>query len=338
MIRAMENYTIPNSTPVSVVVIGVEKLESSLQFYADTLGLEVIEKLPLSGSEFEKHWGLPAGSSAKCAFLGHGADPVGRIQLLEFDAPDRQRVRPNERRCATGLFNLNVYTSDIFADVEMLRAGGFGFWSDPVHNDFGPAIGATHEVVFDGPDGIVINMIQLLTQDPNTYVGKLLVFLETYGRTSTGFTAVATTSHGVLDMEKALEFYYGPLQMTCFMETVLKGAAANKARGLPAEAETRSVFIQGGHEYGKIALSSPLNYEIPNLVADATPPNIGYLAQSFQVIDLQQTANACADLSVEVVSTPQEINLPGRGRCQAMVVRNPGSGALQEIFQQLRQD
>jgi hypothetical protein len=30
-----------------------------------------------------------------------------------------------------------------------------------------------------------------------------------------------------------------------------------------------------------------------------------------------------------------EIDLPGRGRCASMVVRNPGSGALQELFQVL---
>ena len=27
------------------------------------------------------------------------------------------------------------------------------------------------------------------------------------------------------------------------------------------------------------------------------------------------------------------IDLPGRGKCTSMVVRNPGSGALQELFQ-----
>jgi hypothetical protein len=29
------------------------------------------------------------------------------------------------------------------------------------------------------------------------------------------------------------------------------------------------------------------------------------------------------------------MDLPGRGKCKAMIVRNPGSGALQELFQAL---
>ena len=101
----------------------------------------------------------------------------------------------------------------------------------------------------------------------------------------------------------------------------------------PSTAKTRSVIVQGDHEYGKIALATPMNYEVPNLVPDAVPPNIGYLAQSFQVGDLDETARACAAVGAEVFSAPMEIDLPGRGKCASMLVRNPGSGALQELFQ-----
>jgi hypothetical protein len=76
-----------------------------------------------------------------------------------------------------------------------------------------------------------------------------------------------------------------------------------------------------------------MNYEVPNLVPDAAPPNIGYLAQSFQVADLGAAADACVAVGAEVFSAPMEIDLPGRGHSRAMVVRNPGSGVLQELFQ-----
>jgi catechol 2,3-dioxygenase-like lactoylglutathione lyase family enzyme len=332
----MENVKVPDSAPVSVVVIGAEDFDASLQFYSNTLGLEVIEQLTCQGPEFEQHWNLPAGSAAKCAILGHGADPIGRIQIMEFNATDRKRVRPDELQRAHGLVNLNIYSSDIYADFEKLQKQGFSFWSKPTQTDFGPAVGEICEVMCDGPDGIVINLVQLITEDPNTLSGKILNFIADYGRTRTGFTAVATTACGVEDMDKALEFYYGPLKMTLFMDTVLEGAAYNKAIGLPEHAQTHSVFTQGGHEYGKIALSCPMNYELPTLVPNAVAPNIGYLAQSFQVNDLEQTAGECREMNVEVVSEPKEITLPGRGPCRAMLVRNPGSGALQEIFQQIR--
>ncbi len=321
--------------PVSVVVIGAADLDASLRFYAGTLGLEITDRRTWQGPDFERYWRVAPGTTARCAFLGHGADPVGRIQLMEFSGSNRKVARPANIRRAVGLFNLNIYASDIQRDFERLKAQGFNFWSTPAHNNFGPIVGETMEGSFDGPDGVVINLIELLTQDPKTIIGRILSFISKYGRTSTGFTSVVTTAHTVADMEKALAFYYGPLHMTLFIESVLQGEVTNRALSLPAEAKTRSVIVQGEHEYGKIALAQAMNYEVPAIAPDAVPPNIGYLAQSFQVSDLGETAQACAAVGAEVFSGPAEIELPGRGRCAAMIVRNPGSGALQELFQPL---
>ncbi len=329
----MNNSGISPSVPVGVVIIGARNLDTSLDFYAGTLGLDVIETRTWRGPDFEAYWHLPAGASARCAFLGQGADPVGRIQLMEFDAPHRTLVRSPDIRRATGLFNLNIYASDMEKDYAKLRSQGFNFWSQPARNNFGPAVGETLEAAFDGPDGVVINLIQLLSDDPKTVIGHIVRFITGYGRTPTGFTSVVTTAHGVDDMEKALAFYYGPLQMSLFIESILQGPETNRALCLPPESRTRSVIVQGAHEYGKIALATPMNYEVPNLVVNAVPPNIGYLAQSFQVDDLESTARACAAVGAERYSDPMAIDLPGRGPCQAMVVRNPGSGALQELFQ-----
>jgi catechol 2,3-dioxygenase-like lactoylglutathione lyase family enzyme len=318
---------------VSVVVIGVDSLAASLKFYADTIGLEVVETRTWQGPEFERYWQVPAGTTARCAFLGQGADPVGRIQLMEFDAPDRKLIRTPDIRRATGLFNLNIYTRDIQHDYAQLTAQGFEFWSKPAHADFGPGVGETMEVCFNGPDGVVINLVELVTKDPKTMIGHLYEFVTKYGRTPTGFTPVATTAHGVHDMEKALAFYYGPLNMKLFVESVLEGAETNGALNLPVESRTRSVLVQGDHEYGKIALASPINYKEVNIVPNAVPPNIGYLAQSFQVEDIVAAASGCAAVGAEGFSAPTEIDLPGRGACKTMLVRNPGSGALQELFQ-----
>jgi hypothetical protein len=254
---------------------------------------------------------------------------------MEFDDPNRTLVRSEEVRRATGLFNLNIYASDMAKDYEKLKSQDFNFWSQPARNNFGPAVGETLEAAFDGPDGVVINLIQLLSNDPKTVIGHIVKFIDEYGRTPTGFTSVVTTAHGVLDMEKALAFYYGPLHMTLFIESVLKGAVTNRGLCLPEHCETRSVIVQGAHEYGKIALATPINYEVPNLVADAVPPNIGYLAQSFQVSDLTEAAKACAAVGAESFTAPMNIDLPGRGKCASLLVRNPGSGALQELFQVL---
>ncbi len=140
------------STPVSVVVISVENLDTSLAFYAETIGLDVAETLTWAGSEFESYWQVSAGTKARCAFLKHGADPVGRIQLMEFSSAERKQIRQPGIKRATGLFNLNLYTSDIQKDYEQLSSQGFEFWSEPAYNNFGPGVGETMEVAFDGPE------------------------------------------------------------------------------------------------------------------------------------------------------------------------------------------
>lgn len=324
-----------NNCPVSVAVISVENLDASLAFYADTLGLEVAEARTWQGAEFESYWQVPAGTRARCAFLGYGADPVGRIQLMEFASDGRRQIRQPGVKRAIGLFNLNIYTSDVKRDYEQLSAQGFEFWSEPNHINFGPAVGEAMEFAFEGPDGVVINLVELISKDEESMIGHLYHFVSGYGRTPTGFTPVATTAHTVTDIDKALAFYFGPLGMTTFSDAVIENEAANRMANLPADARTRSVLVQGGHEYGKIALAAPLNYAVPSLVADAVAPNIGYLAQSFQVADAEATAAAAAGLGAEVFTALQDIELPGRGRCRATLVRNPGSGALQELFQPL---
>jgi len=329
----MTTQTDKPGAPVSVVVIGVEDLDTSLEFYAGTLGLDVTDSGTLEGADFTRYWQLPDAATARYAFLASGADPVGRIQLMEFAGVERRQIRQPGIKRAIGLFNLNIYTSDVKRDYDQLSAQGFEFWSEPNHINFGPAVGEAMEFAFEGPDGVVINLVELLTEDPATMIGHLFHFVNGYGRTPTGFTSVVTTAHTVSDMQKALDFYYGPLGMKLFADSVIEGEAPNRMVNLPADARTRSVLVQGDHEYGKIALAEPMNYEVPNLVPDAVAPNIGYLAQSFQVADLEATRAACAELGVEVFTDLQRIGLPGRGDCHSMIVRNPGSAALQELFQ-----
>ena len=234
------------SAPVSVAVIGVEDLDRSLEFYAGTVGLTVAETRTWQGPDFERYWHVPGGTTARCVFLEHGADPVGRIQLMEFDAPDRKLVRSPDVRRATGLFNLNIYASDIQRDYANLKSQGYNFWSEPAHNNFGPAVGETLEAAFDGPDGVVINLIELISGDPNTVIGHIIKFIDEYGRTPAGFTSVVTTAHSVERHGKGA----GVLLRTAAHDAVHRVRARgcrDEPRAVPAggHCRTRSVHRSG---------------------------------------------------------------------------------------------
>lgn len=320
-------------SPVSIVILGVDNLESSLHFYRDLIGLSASLAVVWSGREFEELWHLPNGATARAVFLYSGPDPVGRILLLEFDSVPRKALRAKKPPRAYGLFNLNFYTSDILSDTERFRGLGYEFWSDPVAHKFTPDVGEPIEVVFEGPDGVVINLVELATADTNTQIGKMRAFVESFGRTSTGFTPVVTTASCMKSISEARVFYETVLGMSVQIDQVLDSENYRKFQRVPAGGRTHVTFMKGNHMFGKIAMSEPLNYDVPDLTPDAVAPNIGYLAQAFLVPDMTVSEEACRALEVEVYSPRMDIEIPGLGLVHTMIVRNPGSGALQQFLQ-----
>ncbi|RMF95629.1 MAG: VOC family protein [Gammaproteobacteria bacterium] len=324
-----------DGSPLAAAVIGVADLSRSMAFYRDLIGMDVVHAGRWQGRAFERHWGLPSGSAASSALLAASDAPVGRVLLLEFTASARQRVRQPGLARAYGLANLNFYTADIHRDAERLRGAGYRFWSAPVHYDLGPEVGTPIEVVFEGPDDVPVNLVELASTDPATRIGQMRAYVEQHGRTRTGFTPVVTSAQVVRDLERARAFCEQVLGMRLLIDEVLDSPDTNRLLGLPAGSRSRVQFMQGGHPFGKLALTQPLNYACEDLVPRAVPPNIGYVAQQFLVADLQQAAAVARALAAPVYTPAVELDLPGLGRCAAMLLRNPGSGALQELVQAL---
>ncbi len=329
----MGDIVAPEGSPLSVAVIGVADMEKSLAFYRDIIGLSASAPKVWSGEPFEKLWRLPAGSQATAVFCELPGCPVGRVLLVEFNATVRKSVRPPDAACTFGLVNLNFYTDDIAGDSKTLAAKGYKFWSAPAHYNLSGKAGTPTEVVFDGPDTVAINLVQLTSTDPNTRVGQMRAYVQQHGRTPTGYTPVVTTSHCVRNMSKAVAFYTDVLKSGILIDEVLSSPVQNHFLRLPEKAKTAVKFLQGNHMFGKVALSQPLNYPCIDLVPTAVAPNIGYLAQVFVVKNIVETKAACEQMRCEVYAPLMTIDMPGVGACTSYTVRNPGSGALQQLIQ-----
>ena len=332
-----EEIIAPNGSPLRAAVIGCRDIDKSRAFYEDRIGLSVLAEEELSSPEFRRFWNLNGATSARAVLLGQGEEAVGQVLLLDFHLPEGS-ARPVEVRDrsivrAYGVFNLNFYTADIHSVFKGLKKDGFVLWSDPVQHFFGADVGDPIEGIFEGPDRVPINLVELATRDPATRVGQMRAYVEERGYTPAGFTPIVTTSHGVDSCERAMAWYGQVLNMGPLIDEVLGTPESNRLLNLPQDAKTRVVFMQGAHMFGKVVLSQPLNYECASLIDRAKPPNIGYLAQAFAVEDLEDTRRNCADLKVEVVSGPQEVAWPGAGAVPAMLVRAPGSGALQVLLE-----
>ncbi|MFL2769513.1 MAG: VOC family protein [Rhodospirillaceae bacterium] len=328
----MGDIIAPDGSPLSVAVISVANMNKSIHFYRDLIGLTTHEKVTWSGHDFEELWNLPEGTSAEAVFCELTGCPVGRILLLDFSAKDKQVIRSDETYRAYGLFNLNFYTDDIHGDSEKLKGKGFKFWSEPTHYKMSGTQGAPTEVIFNGPDGVAINLVELTGNDPKTRVGQMHAYVKEHGRTPTGFTPVVTTSHVAHDLDKAVAFYETILKSGVLIDEILGGPEQNNFLGLPKNAKTAVKFMQGNHMFGKIALSCPINYDCEDLVQYAHAPNIGYLAQMFEVTDLDYCVEGCNELGAEEYAPRGQHVVPGLGLIDTFTVRNPGSGALQIIF------
>jgi catechol 2,3-dioxygenase-like lactoylglutathione lyase family enzyme len=329
----------PRGSPLALALVSVERLERSMAFYRDELGLDAGPITDWRGGAFEVLWGLPAGASAKCCLLGMADGRVGRVLLVEFgaaagSASQRERIQRTPNSQVFGLANLNFYVRDAASAVRDLSARGYRFWTPPTQHSLEQKVGNPIEVIFDGPDGVAINLVELASRDPATRIGQMRAYVEAQGYTRAGYTPVVTTSHVVRSLDAARTFYERVLKMGVLIDDELRAPHVNAFLRLPEAGITHIQFMQGNHMFGKIALSEPLNYadRCEDLRPRAHAPNIGYLAQAFEVDALGAAVRECAALGVEAVGPRAVIEVPGLGPRDQFMVRNPGSGALQWLL------
>ncbi len=319
----------PRGSPLHAAVIGARDLDASTAFYRDLVGLDVVDEGRLQGPAFERFFHLPAGSQARYAALANRGDRVGRIVLIAFEAKDRKPIRTDEGQRGYGLINVNFYTPDIAAAVRRFEAAGYEMWSQAVLYDVSAHAGAPTEVKFDGPDTVVINLIELTTRDLSTSIGRMRRYVEEdYGYNAQGFTPVVTTQHTTPDRDAEIGFYREALGMGIRHMATLDEPGHNVFSRLPEGAVTLCAFIQGAHMFGKIGLDQPVNYPCPPQVEAAVAPNIGYIAQAFLVERLDVAMAGAARAGAKPYSPASDIEFPGLGDVWAAMVRSPGSGAL----------
>ncbi len=228
----------PHGSPLAAAVLATADLEQSLSFYCDRIGFDPGPILEWRDPVLEVLAGAPAGAHANTCLLSSSVDPVGRILLLQLiDANGRPlpgaRIQEHADSRAVGLANLNFYAADLATTTAAFRAHGFQFWTDPTVHDMSSAVGKPIEVLFSGPDGVVINFVELASADRATRIGQMRAYVEQHGRNRRGFTPVVTTSHVVRSMSAARTFYQRALGMRPLIDVELAAAESNAFLRLP---------------------------------------------------------------------------------------------------------
>jgi hypothetical protein len=69
------------------------------------------------------------------------------------------------------------------------------------------------------------------------------------------------------------------------------------------------------------------------MVPDGIAPNIGYIAQAYRVTNLDSSEQEIINLKCSIYTKRRLADIPGLGKTDMLMIKNPGSGALQLIFQ-----
>lgn len=150
-------------SPIHHVSISVASLEKSIYFYRDLLKMKVTLEAEVSDDAHIEYLRLEAGTVGKVAMLQVGP-PMGAVQLIEWTnkKPQRSPNRPGN----PGVFLLAFELKDesINELLVRLKAHGIQPWSAIVSSVI-PNYGPIRTVVVEDPDGIMIEFLELPTQE-----------------------------------------------------------------------------------------------------------------------------------------------------------------------------
>ena len=278
-----------SSAQLNFAIISVADLNKSIEFYSEVIGLR---SLPIMEYETDldiNMWSLPKGTKIRQSLCSRDNSEVGQVLLIEFSTNKKNYIRADlNAGMVRGFWNINFYVRDIYHSVDILKNKGYLPWSEPTQHQIGAQVGTPIEVIVDGPDGVSVNLVQLPENSQRESIQDMCSFFQSNGTTTKGFTEIVTTSHCVSNTKNAKNFYHNVLGMQEMFSDVLSAKESNQFLRRPDQGETLITFMKGEHFYGKIALSEPLNYKVPNNIKNACPPNIGYFGQGFFINDIEK--------------------------------------------------
>jgi catechol 2,3-dioxygenase-like lactoylglutathione lyase family enzyme len=153
-------------SPVHHVTLSVRDLERSIAFYRDVLGLRLTMQAEVADREHEIYLRLPQGARGRAAILQADERTLGEVELIEWELPEPRPPSPPKRPGDPGVFLLAFeVTQETLVEVhERLLDHGVEFWSD-IQTMGIEGYGEIHAVVFEDPDGVMIELLQLPSRE-----------------------------------------------------------------------------------------------------------------------------------------------------------------------------
>ena len=139
-----------------ITIIG--DLKSEEAFYREILGMEITLSIKLGGPVIEKMIGLPPGASLNLKVYGDTAEPLGRVEVIEYEQTQGANLFARARPPALGTLHVSYRVRELHGLRDKLRAARV-----PVteHGDLDLLYGAGPVASFHSPAGFRIEVQEI---------------------------------------------------------------------------------------------------------------------------------------------------------------------------------
>jgi catechol 2,3-dioxygenase-like lactoylglutathione lyase family enzyme len=117
--------------PLVTIVPGIE---AETVFWRDVLGMTTTLELELAGPVIERTVGLPQGAALRLCVFGDLDEPLGRIEIIEYQQVRGRNLYPRARPPATGILHVNHQVPDLGPLRTRLEAAKIAFREHGVLN------------------------------------------------------------------------------------------------------------------------------------------------------------------------------------------------------------
>lgn len=147
------------------VALAVSDMERSIAFYRDILGFRKTLDMQLGSPSLNRLLRMQPGTTGRSIILQQGLSTIGEIELVQF-SPAPSPPTPAKGAGGLGAFLLSfaVRDEELDAVYQRLLEKGIACYSEPQDVEL-PGYGAMRAVIFEDPDGQMIELIQLPSAD-----------------------------------------------------------------------------------------------------------------------------------------------------------------------------
>ena len=296
------------------MVVSVEDMDKTLEYYRDILGMIVVARQDLDGSNICKLWNLPEGTRATAVFLKNNVQTT-YLELIQFTPNSGKYIRDGKTPYDFGLFDIALRTKDAAEAQKIITEKGYTVLCPAVEYTADWAKVTVKEAVVIGPDMVPNALIERVT-NPTPINGLFGEFTD--------------NAQVVEDMDEAIRFYQDALGLPKVFDMVLPKNMVNDIVGIPKDEDVRmAMFVKPG-----TPLVECLEYSIKgkSLSDAARPANIGLYMISFETDDLSAQLDKITEEKFTILSGPVEIQDAIYGKIRSATVNGP-SGMMIEIYE-----